>query len=71
VSSPENGSYASAGAFTRGFAPAMGTAALLALAGATAAAGMPRRQAAGSAHDDETPAPAALAAATPAGDSVN
>jgi EmrB/QacA subfamily drug resistance transporter len=38
-----HGSYVSAAAFTRGFAPAMGTAALLALAGAAAAACLPRR----------------------------
>jgi EmrB/QacA subfamily drug resistance transporter len=79
-----NGSYASAGAFTQGFAPAMGTAALLALAGAAAAAGLPRcrtpglpgpgagrSQPSASARGDETPAPAALAAACPAGDGVN
>jgi predicted MFS family arabinose efflux permease len=42
-----NGSYASAGAFTRGFIPAMGAAAILALAGAAAAACLPRRPVAG------------------------
>jgi EmrB/QacA subfamily drug resistance transporter len=78
------GSYASAGAFSRGFAPAMGTAALLAVAGAAAAAALPRRRAPGPpdpvpggrglatpARDGGTPAPAALAAPSPAGDGVN
>jgi EmrB/QacA subfamily drug resistance transporter len=74
-----DGSYASAGAFSDGFAPAMGVAAALSLAGAVAGLALPRRRreaasappagpaagstAAGSTAAGSTPSRAAVAAA--------